>query len=80
MSLAQTIASIASEHADTLAVDPASITAERGSQLVSRGNVQTTTEALLLLAAFHLDVDDTVGAALLAEFAAKFAAVESNVV
>jgi hypothetical protein len=43
-------------------------------------DVQTTTEALLLLARFHLDTDDARGAELLARFAVEFAAYESTVV
>ncbi len=70
-------------HLEVLAIDPATITADaaqRGERAISKAGVQTTTELLMLLAAFHQDVEDAAGAALLARFAAEFAAHESTVV
>ncbi len=76
----ETINSVASNHSETLAIDPASITSERADKLMSKSGVQSTTELLLLLVRFHADVDDTAGAQLLADFASKFSALESTVV
>lgn len=70
-------------HLEVLAIDVAEVTkdaAVRGDRAISKAGVQTTTEMLMLLAAFQHDVDDAAGAALLARFAAEFAAHESTIV
>ena len=78
MSIIDTIAAVTANEA--LAIDPSQLTAERGHAVVSKSNCQTTTELLALLALFSADVDDHVGAKLLADFAAVFATHEASVV
>lgn len=77
---AEAVAIVATLHSDTLGMRAEVVTSERAETVMARTNVQTTTELLLLLARFHQDVDDSAGAAMLAEFAVRFAAVESKVV
>lgn len=77
--ISATVREIATKH-ETLGIDIADITVNRAERAVGATKVQTTTELLLLLARFHADVDDVKGASMLAEFAAKFAEVESTVV
>lgn len=74
------IASVASEHADTLGVDASTITSQRADAAMQSAGVTTTTELLLLLARFHADVDDKAGSDMLAAFAVTFAALECKVV
>ncbi len=66
-------------HHDTLGISAKDITAARAEKLIGR-DIQTTTEVLLLLARFHEGVDDGPGAALLADFALQFAALEAQTV
>ncbi len=80
MTLENTVQSITTEYADTLAIESAAITSKRADAVMTKVGVQTTTELLLLLARFHADVDDAAGSEMLAAFAAKFAAVESQAV
>lgn len=81
---ARSIEAIVSEVAvatcETLGIEPARLTGERAGEVMAKSNVQTTTELLALLALFHRDVDDTVGAQLLADFTARFAEHEATVV
>lgn len=74
------IATIASEHADTLGLDTATITHRRADSIVNASKAQTTTELLLLLARFHEGVEDKAGAEMLARFASEFATLEATVI
>lgn len=80
LSVAEAIAVVDTLHADTLAIDPLELTSDRADAAVARCKVQTTTELLLLLARFHADMGDEIGASLLASFAVQFAAHESATV
>jgi hypothetical protein len=79
VTVGEAVATVAILHSETLGISRESISSGRADSFLGK-DVQTTTEALLLLARFHLDTDDARGAELLARFAVEFAAYESTVV
>lgn len=80
ISAVEAAALVETTHSDSLGIEASAITSERADKLVNKSGAQTTTELLLLLARFHADVEDSRGAALLAEFAVRFAELEATVV